>query len=104
MKILTLCLGAAALLALPAGAAWRAPVELPPLAREELVAVTLATNVFAAARQDYADLRILDDQERAVPFALHELSEKRQVTVRLPCAVSQPEAMSITRRSASGAP
>jgi hypothetical protein len=92
MKISTLCRAGAALLALPAWAVWQAPVALPPLAREELAAVTLNSNVFATAREDYADLRILDDEGRAVPFTMQEASESRRVSVRRPCAVAQPEA------------
>lgn len=83
------CLSAASALAAPA---CRAPVVFAPQAREELVAVTLSSNVFAASRDDYADLRVLDDAGRPVPFVLETLAERHSATVRRDCPAYAPQA------------
>ncbi|MDD5706239.1 MAG: hypothetical protein PHR35_09955, partial [Kiritimatiellae bacterium] len=78
-------------LAFAARAEMRAPIVIEPEpAREELVAVSLTSNVFEAAREDYADLRIVDDAGRATPFVLRQKTEMRRASVRLACAAEPP--------------
>lgn len=70
----------------------RAPLVLPPLAREELAAAPLASGVFAAARADYADLRVLDEAGHKVPFLIETLTAPHRSAVRRDCAVLAPQA------------
>ncbi len=81
-----------AVLTAGADTACRAPIELPPLAREELVAVTLNSNVFAATRDDYADMAVTDDGGQPVPFVLQPQVTRRQTVVRRDCPSSAPAA------------
>jgi hypothetical protein len=75
-----------------ARAAQRAPIELPTLAREELVAVALTSHVFSAARDDYADLRVTDANGQTVPFLLQDVAQPCMVTRRIACAAKPPQA------------
>ena len=47
-----------------------------------LVAVTLPDDVFAAARQDFADVRIVDAQGREVPRIIRRTASQKDITVR----------------------
>lgn len=47
-----------------------------------LVAVTLPDDVFAAARHDFADVRILDARGREVPRIIRRTASQRDITVR----------------------
>ena len=98
-----LCLsGSGCLLsALVAGAAPanRAPIQFPPLAREELVAATLSSNVFAASRDDYTDLRVLDDAGQAVPFVLQTLTTRKTTTLMRDCPAAAPQARELENQA-----
>jgi hypothetical protein len=69
------------------------------LSREELVAAPLTTPVFTVARDDYADLRVLDGAGQPVPFVLDILSARSQGTTRRDCPAEGPQA----REPAQGA-
>jgi hypothetical protein len=53
---------------------------------EEIVGVPLDSDIYAATRDDYPDLRIVDDQGAQVPYLLEPVVRKRTEQVREPCA------------------
>lgn len=80
---------------LHAHAVQRALIELPALAREELAAVALSSNVFRVSRDDYADLRVLDAAGKPVPFLLQEVARPSRVMRRIACAARPPQARTV---------
>lgn len=70
----------------------RAPIQFPSLAREEIVAVTLNSNVFACSRDNYTDLQVRDDTDHAVPAVLETLSTRTHTIVQRDSPVSAPQA------------
>lgn len=57
-------------------------IESESLAREELLAVELDSEVYESTRQGFADLRVLDGQGRDAPFLLRKSAERRARRVR----------------------
>ena len=53
---------------------------------EEILAVLLDSDIHAATRDGYPDLRILDDRGATVPYLLEPVSQHRTIQVRQPCA------------------
>ena len=84
-----LCIG----LSVAAGAAEKPPrfqfrktIELGQAPAEEIVAVPLDSDVYAATRDGYPDLRVRDDQGAFVPFVLEPIGKKQISNLREPCA------------------
>jgi hypothetical protein len=67
-------------------------IVAPQLTQEELLAVTLDTNVFAATEAGLPDMRLLDDQGGAVAYLLRKAQVTRTVTVRKTWSSRQPDA------------
>jgi len=61
---------------------WSKTIEIPQRAQEELVAVPLDSDVYAATGNNLADLRVFDAAGRAVPFLLRVQTETRPKTLR----------------------
>ena len=53
---------------------------------EEILAVVLDSDIYAATRDGYPDLRILDDRGTMVPYLLEPVAQRRTSQVRQPCA------------------
>ena len=53
---------------------------------EEILAVLLDSDIHAATRDGYPDLRILDDRGATVPYLLEPVARHRTIQVRQPCA------------------
>lgn len=53
---------------------------------EEILAVVLDSDIYAATRDGYPDLRILDDQGATVPYLLEPVTQRRTTHVRQTCA------------------
>jgi hypothetical protein len=53
---------------------------------EEILAVLLDSDIYAATRDGYPDLRILDDRGAMVPYLLEPVAQRRTTQVRQPCA------------------
>jgi hypothetical protein len=53
---------------------------------EEILAVVLDSEIYAATRDGFPDLRILDDRGAVVPYLLEQVAERRTTQVRQPCA------------------
>jgi hypothetical protein len=53
---------------------------------EEILAVLLDSDIYAATRDGYPDLRILDDRGAMVPYLLEPVAQRRTSQVRQPCA------------------
>jgi hypothetical protein len=53
---------------------------------EEVLAVLLDSDIYAATRDGYPDLRILDDRGTMVPYLLEPVAQRRTSQVRQPCA------------------
>lgn len=76
------------LLALPAAAAplayrYAKPIERGPAAQEEIVAVPLDSQVYAASRDGFPDLRVLDASGAETPFLLEKIQETRSESARV---------------------
>jgi hypothetical protein len=75
-------------LALPAQAQapvpyrWSKPIDLGPIKNEEIVSITLDSDIFAATRAGLPDLRVVDDQNAEVPFQIEPDVEYRQERTR----------------------
>lgn len=74
---------ASAFAAAPSEFRYARSVEWPDKGDEALVSATLDEPVYAAAREDYADLRIFDGQGAETPFVLEKVLESRRVVERL---------------------
>ena len=57
-------------------------IQTEPRTQEELVVVPLDSDVFAATKNRFPDLRILDASGRAVPYVLHKATETKPQTIR----------------------
>ncbi len=68
------------------------PVELPTLDEQELLAITLDDPIYAATRNDFSDLRLLDSDNSQVPFLLRTAAESRFETQRSAVPVTQQSA------------
>src|SRR5438270_2760539 len=55
-------------------------------AGEEILAVPLDSDIYAAAREGFPDLRIRDGAGTEVPYVLEQVSERRTERVREGCA------------------
>ena len=66
------------------------PVVLPALEKEELVAVPLDSDVYAATQFGLPDLRILDDKNAEVAFITRKATVKRSRTERRQWTVANP--------------
>lgn len=53
---------------------------------EEILAVVLDSDIYAATRDGYPDLRIVDDRGTMVPYLLEPVARRRTTQVRQPCA------------------
>ena len=53
---------------------------------EEILAVLLDGDIYAATRDGFPDLRIVDDRGAAVPYLLEPVAQRRTTQVRQPCA------------------
>ena len=53
---------------------------------EEILAVLLDSDIHAATRDGYPDLRIVDDRGIMVPYLLEPVAQHRTIQVRQPCA------------------
>ena len=53
---------------------------------EEILAVVLDRDIYAATRDGYPDVRIVDDRGTAVPYLLEPIAKHRTIQVRQPCA------------------
>jgi hypothetical protein len=88
MKIVALLCG---LLALPAAAELPAfryarSIERPASVQDEILAVTLDSPVYAASRDGFPDLRVLNEGGGETPFLVEKIRESRSESVRLPYA------------------
>jgi hypothetical protein len=57
-------------------------IKAPPLKQEELLAITLDTEVFAATQDNLADVRLVDAEGKPVPFFLRRVQTTRARAVR----------------------
>lgn len=62
-------------------------VEIPALAGEEIVGLRLDSDVYTAAADTLADLRLVAGEGREVPYALEKMTESSTRTVRVPVGV-----------------
>jgi hypothetical protein len=76
-----------------AGAADREPafrfrkeLDRGTAAGEEILAVPLDSEIYAATREGYPDMRIMDDRGSQVPYVLEPAAERRTIQVRVTCA------------------
>ena len=53
---------------------------------DEILAVLLDSDIYAATRDGFPDLRIVDDRGAAVPYLLEPVAQRRTTQVRQPCA------------------
>jgi hypothetical protein len=53
---------------------------------EEILGVPLDTDIYAATRDGYPDLRVVDDRGARVPYVLEPAGERRTIQVREPCS------------------
>lgn len=67
-------------------------VQNLPLTQDELLTVTLDTDVFAATQDGLSDLRLLDQAGKAVPYFLRKVQTPRARTVRTTWNVQKPAA------------
>jgi hypothetical protein len=54
--------------------------------KESILAVTVDSDVYAATRPGFPDLRIFNAQDKEVPYVVEKATESRMHTVRRPCA------------------
>ena len=66
------------------------PIELQEKVQEELFAVPLDSDVCAATRDGFPDLRIFDTDHRLVPFLIRTVSERRTRKVRKSWTATNP--------------
>lgn len=67
-------------------------LERPRSSADEIVALTLDSDIYASTRAGYPDLRILDSADQEVPFELQQAVEYGQEIVREPLS---PEVVSL---------
>ena len=65
-------------------------IEVDGLSQEELVAVPLDSDVYAATRDGFPDLRIVGADERLIPFLIRRVSETRTHKVQKSWTASDP--------------
>lgn len=58
------------------------PIDTDQLEQEEIVAVPLDSDIYAATRDGFPDIRIRDGGGQEVPFALRKATETREETTR----------------------
>jgi hypothetical protein len=81
--LVCVCWGAASpILADDAAFRFSKEIKAPPLRKEELLAVTLDTEVFVATRDDLADVRLRDAEGKLVPYLLRKRETTRARAVR----------------------
>ncbi|MCA9230890.1 MAG: DUF3999 family protein [Planctomycetales bacterium] len=67
-------------------------ITTPALAEEELLAVAIDADVYAASETSLSDLRLLDGRGDAVPYLLRKVQTTREATVRSTWPSQQPAA------------
>lgn len=67
-------------------------VKPPPLKQEELLTITLDSEVFAATQGDFADLRLRDAEAKSVPYLLRKLQTTKARAVRTTWPAPPPTA------------
>jgi hypothetical protein len=67
-----------------------APVETDSRDTEELFSVPFASDVYAATRDGFPDVRVLDSDDQLVPFLIRRVTEARTELVRRSWTVSNP--------------
>jgi hypothetical protein len=67
-------------------------IKAPPLKQEELLAVPLDSEVFAATRDGFPDLRLADAAGKPVPYLLRKVQTTRARPVRTTWPARQPAA------------
>ncbi len=67
-------------------------VTTPSLSQDELLAVTLDTDIFAATEAGLPDMRMLNGKGEAVPFLMRKAQTTRAATVRKTWTARQPAA------------
>ena len=67
-------------------------VKPPPLKHEELLAITLDTEIFAATQDEFADVRLRDAEGKSVPFLLRKLQTTRARAARTTWPAREPAA------------
>jgi hypothetical protein len=88
MAVLCLGLASAAIAADDREPAFRFRKDLnhPASTGDEILAVPLDTDIYAATRDGYPDLRVVDDRNMHVPYMLEPAAERRTIHVREICA------------------
>src|SRR5262245_373419 len=76
----------------PAVYRWSKPIDLGPRKNEEIAAVVIDSDVFAATRSGLPDLRVVDEQIAEVPFQIEPEVEYRQERTR---QSFEPQVMSL---------
>lgn len=67
-------------------------IKAPPLKQEELLAITLDTEVFAATQDGLADVRLVDAEGKAIPYFLRRVQTTRARAVRNTWPAREPTA------------
>lgn len=83
LKLIT-CLGLSGLVSLALAADTQWPITAPALTRDELIAVTLPTPLFANGQTDATTLRVQDDQGNEIPARYEPLQIVRHARRRIP--------------------
>lgn len=65
---------------------FRKDLDRAASAGDEILAVPLDIDIYAATRDGYPDLRIVDDRNMQVPYMLEPVAERRTIHVREACA------------------
>ncbi|HRA86790.1 MAG TPA: hypothetical protein PK992_01930 [Planctomycetaceae bacterium] len=65
-------------------------IDVPDDVQEELCAVPLDSEIYAATRDGFPDLRVLDEAQRSVPFLIRKVSESRTKKIRTFWAATDP--------------
>ena len=61
-------------------------VNRSPSREEEILAVTLDSDIYAATQERFADLRVVDGQDNDLPYQLEKVLESRTKSVRRTCS------------------
>ena len=67
------------------------PIDVEALTQEELVAVPLDSDVYAATRDRFPDLRVVGADERLVPFLIRRVSETGTQKIQKSWSASDPK-------------
>ena len=86
----TLILPACGIADEPAAFRFTRPIQVEGLTQEELIAVSLDSEVFAATRDGFPDLRVVGADEKLVPFLIRSATETRTQKVRKSWTATDP--------------